>query len=120
MEIVNVKGIVVELGGRKLTVPPLNFKALQQLQGRLEGFSATSSSVGTADMALVADVLESALRRNYDPSDVSRDFIEEHLDVGNMMDLMQAAMDVGGLLRKKIESELAGGGPSTGTSSTAS
>jgi len=122
-ESVKVKGIELELGDRKLVVPPLNFKALQSFKERLQGFEATAQSVSSVDMGLVIDVLHSALRRNYpddSPSAVSRDFLEEWVDVGNMMDLMQATMDVGGLVRKEIEMKAASTDPSTGTSSTAS
>lgn len=122
-EDVKVKGILVPLGDRKLVVPPLNFKALQAFKERLQGFEATAQSVSSVDMGLVIDVLHSALRRNYpdgSPSAVSRDFLEEWVDVGNMMDLMQATMDVGGLVRKEIETKAASADPSTGTSSTAS
>lgn len=65
------------------------------------------------------DVAEAALKRNY--GDVSRDFLLEHLDVANMQDFMEAAMDVSGLKRKAIEqagvaAEQAD--PSTGAAST--
>lgn len=116
--VVKVKGIPVELGGRALVVPPLNFRALQQLEARLASFTGGADK---ASMDLVLDVAEAALARNYD--DVSRDFLLEHLDIGNMQEFMEAAMDVSGLKRKALDQQLQGGaagqpGPSTGATST--
>jgi hypothetical protein len=107
------KGIKVTLGERDLVVPPLNFRALQQFQERLVGFSG---GVDPQSVALVLDVVEASLQRNY--TDITREWLEEVLDVGNMQEVMEACMDVSGLKRKAQEQEASSGDPSTGPSST--
>lgn len=121
MEEVNVPGVTVTLGKRVLTLPPLNFKALKRLTGKLATYNPNSFDEATLELA--TEVVESALRRNYNADDVARDFIEEYLDVGNMQELMEAAMDVSGLKRKAQEQETQAGrsgDPLTGGASTAS
>lgn len=111
-----IKGIHINLGGRDLVVPPLNFKALQDLQERLASFTGDTSP---ESIQLVLDAAHAALSRNY--NDVTKEFLAEYLDLENMADVMRAVMDVSGLQRKSIESSSTAEGaqnPSTGPSST--
>jgi hypothetical protein len=102
------KGITLSLGGQDYVVPPLNFRSLQDLQARLEQFSGGTD---VASIGIVIDSLHGALQRNY--PDVTRD------QCVDMLDVMQAVMDVSGLKRKDIEAtQQADANPSTGLSST--
>lgn len=105
------KGIKITLGDKDLVVPPLNFRALQQLQDRLGKFNG---GVDPESISLVVDSAYAALQRNY--PDIDRDWLIDALDLGNMTDVMEAVMDVSGLKRKS--QEVASPDPSTGPSST--
>lgn len=110
------KGIKVTIGEMvDLVVPPLNFDSLEELQDDMASFSG---GVDKQSRATVLKVAHHALRRNY--PDMKIEDLRANLDVGNMQDVMEAAMDVSGLKRKGLEAaELeAGGDPSTGPNST--
>ncbi|WP_374335588.1 hypothetical protein [Leeia sp.] len=109
--IVNVKGVSLNLNGTTLVVPPLTLGALQQLQDRLAAFTG---GLDSASIATVIDVALAALRRNY--PELNREALADMIDVANMVDVMQAVMDVSGM-RRKAQEEADAGEPSTGTSS---
>lgn len=92
------KGIKLHLGGKDYIVPPLNFRALQQLQSRLSEFSG---GVDPESIQLVVDCAFLALKRNYD--DITEDQVIDLLDLENMQEVMEAVMDVSGLKRKRQE-----------------
>ena len=111
------KGITLKLGDQDYVVPPLNFRTLQSLQSRLEKFSG---GVDAASLDIVVDSLHGALQRNY--PGITRDQCVDFLDLENMVEIMQAVMDVSGLKRKALETttatQEASTNPSTGPSST--
>lgn len=96
-----IAGIKVVLGGTEWVVPPLNFKALIDLKDRLAEFKPGSVDVNSVDTVL--ECVYRALKRNY--PDVTKDMLAELIDLGNMVDVMQAVMDVSGLRRKQAEAE---------------
>lgn len=97
-EIPLVPGIEIQLGGRTLTLAPLNFAALETLMPQITGWTG---GVDDASRSTVVDCVLASLKRNY--PDITREFVLEYLDVANMLDIMAAVMDVGGLKRKGIE-----------------
>ena len=105
MAIVKVKGLLIELGGRELVVPPLALGALEQLQARLVQFKGDIRDKD--QVATAIDAAHAALKRNY--PDMSRDEVAEMIDVGNMAEVFEAVMDVSGLKRKEIEAGEAAG-----------
>lgn len=116
---VRFPGIAIVLGGDTFIMPPLALGKLEQLQKRIQNFTGgtDADSINT-----VLDCAHAALARNY--PEMSRDELGELVDVGNMMEVMQAAMDVSGLIRKGLEAQAAqevageGAGPLTSASST--
>jgi len=97
--VVKVKGIALDFGGATLVVPPLSLGALEQLQERLSTFAgdiADKSQVATA-----IDSVHAALRRNY-PA-ITREEVADSIGLENMIEVMEAAMDVSGLKRKRLE-----------------
>ena len=93
-----IKGIKMELGGTVYVVPPLSLGAIETMQDRIGKFTAGASleSVGT-----VIDALHSALSRNY--PEMTREQVSDLVDLGDMQEVMEAIMDVGGLKRKSLE-----------------
>jgi hypothetical protein len=94
-----IKGIKMELGGTVYIVPPLSLGAIETMQERIGRFTAGANleSVGT-----VIDALHSALLRNY--PEMTREQVANMVDLGEMQEVMEAIMDVGGLKRKAAES----------------
>lgn len=97
--VVKVKGIPMELGGQQLVVPPLSLGALEQLQERLAQFSGDVSDKD--QIATAIDATHAALRRNY--PEITREQVADLVGLDNMIDVMQAVMDVSGLKRKASE-----------------
>lgn len=121
---VEFEGIPIKLGRssdgkpRVLVLPPLAFRALKKFRASMADFD--SSVLSDESIDLVRNLAESALRRNYPDLDYS--FLEDVLDAGNMMHIMQCVMDVSGMKRREHEESIKGSpsDPSTGTSSTGS
>lgn len=112
------KGIPVELGGETYIVPPLNLGAVERMQERLQNFSG---GIDMESISVVIDATHAALLRNY--PEITREEIIDLIDVGNMMEVFQAVMDISGLKRKALEGEApevaeSGEDPSTGGNST--
>lgn len=93
MPIVKVKGTPVDLGGTEYIIPPLNLRALEQLQDKLASFSGEASM---QNMGVVADIAHAALLRNY--PEMTRDQVAEVLDLGNMVQVMEIVMGTSGLV----------------------
>lgn len=96
--VVKFRGITVEMDGKTMVVPPLSLGAMEQMQARLEAFEG-----GTDPQSIrtVIDATHEAMKRNY--PEITREFIAENLDLGNMEDFMRAVMDVSGMNRKALE-----------------
>lgn len=102
--VVKVKGLPLELGGTVYVVPPLSLGAFEQLQERLIGF--TGDIGDKVQIATVIDALHASLRRNY--PDMTREAAAELVDVGNMLEVFEAVMDVSGARRKAAEAAASG------------
>ncbi|MFL9610181.1 hypothetical protein ACKF11_08870 [Methylobacillus sp. Pita2] len=97
-DIVKIPGVRITLAGQDYILPPLTLNAVVQLRPRLETFKAA----GDLDsIETVIDAAHAALLRNY--PDLTREQVGEMVDMGNMADVMQACMDVSGLMRKQQE-----------------
>lgn len=91
-------GIVFDFGGgQQYTLPPLTLGALQRLQQPLMQLQA-AEALAPASLATIAQAVHSSLRRNY-PA-VTLEQVGELVDVGNMLELVAAVLDVSGIKRK--------------------
>lgn len=95
-DIVKIPGVTLTLAGQDYVLPPLSLNALVQLKSRLEKFE---SGTDLESVATVIDAAHAALSRNY-PA-ITREQVGDLVDVGNMGDVMQACMDVSGVMRKQ-------------------
>ena len=84
-------------GGRVLVLAPLTLGALERLQDGLQAL-ATDSALAPASVKTIVSVAHASLARNY-PT-ITRDDVMELVDVGNMVDVADAVMDVSGIRRK--------------------
>jgi len=94
-----IKGIKMELGGTVYVVPPLSLGAIETMQDQISKFQAGTN---LQSVATVIDALFSALSRNY--PEMTREQVAKVVDLGDMQEVMEAVMDVGGLKRKAAES----------------
>lgn len=101
MAIVRIKGVPVEMSGQTYVIPPLSLGALEQLQERLAAVNGDISDA--AQVATVVDAAHAALRRNY--PELTREAVAELVDVGNMVEVFEALMDVSGMRRKAGEAK---------------
>lgn len=85
-------------GGVVLIVPPLTCGALEVLHDRLEALPTLSPGDPVA-LRTVVDAAHMALQRNY--PQVTREQVAELVDVGNMGDVYECLMDVGGIRRRQ-------------------
>ncbi len=97
-------GIKLTLGGTAYTVPPLTLGALEDMQDQLASFKR---GVDPESIKTVIDATTAGLQRNY--PDITRDQVRDMIDLGNMVDVMNALMDVSGIKRKEIEAGEAAG-----------
>jgi hypothetical protein len=98
-EVVKHAGITLVLGGKEYVVPPLSLGAWEQMQERMTAFTGDLSD--KSQVATAIDATLAALKRNY--PDMTRDELGEILDIGNMVDVVGAVMDVSGARRKKLQ-----------------
>ena len=111
------QGVTLKLGDRELEIPPLSIGQLKRLAKEVSALQelkpGTAINVDMMDMFL--NVVHAALSRNYD--DVPREWLEDAVDLGNMVDVINAVMNVSGFERRFNEQ---GKPPSqlTGTGST--
>ncbi len=99
LNVVKVKGLTVSLGGTEYVVPPLSLGALEQFQDSLANF--TGDITDKKQIGTIADCAHAALRRNY-PA-LTREEVADMIGLENMMEVMEAVMDISGLKRKSRE-----------------
>lgn len=96
-----IKGVKFEFAnGETMVIPPLSLGALEAIEAEYGEMSTWGEL--SANSKFIISLAGNALRRNY--PDLTDDKLKnELLDVGNMQDVMQAVMDIGGLKRKEQE-----------------
>jgi hypothetical protein len=126
-----IPGVEITLAdGKVYTFPPLALASLQKLQEKLFAYKG---GVDADSVATVIMAAQQSLSRNYPEikrADLVGVFTETEegdivwitpalIDIGNMLDVMNAVMDVSGVKRKAQEAGKAAASLSTGISSTA-
>jgi len=94
-----IKGIEFDFPDGTLILPPLSLGDLELLQERLATLDLSKpdkTNVGTA-----IDAAHAALTRNY--PEMTRAQVAKLIGLENMIDVLEAVMDVSGLKRKQIE-----------------
>lgn len=94
---VKVPGVEMLLGGTCYVVPPLNVAAIKQHRQAMSELLAD----GKPDMELVAKLLHAALARNYPTLALAT--VEDCVDFGNVVDIIDVVMNVSGLVQKMGE-----------------
>lgn len=95
-----VKGVRFEFAnGEEYIIPPLTLGSLELLQDKISAFQG---GVSKDSVETIVSVTLAALQRNY-PDMTPEKVKSDLLDVGNMLDVFGAVMDIGGLKRKEQE-----------------
>lgn len=115
-------GEMVRIGDREFVVPPLSFKQIRSLSSDIQIMGAKFSVMETDPQEVdrrfraMIKVIHTALSRNY-PA-LSKEELEELLDLGNIHRVIEAVMAVSGFVKGKGLGGGPDGSPLTGTSST--
>ena len=91
-----IDGVIVRMGGRDWTVPPLTFSQLRRLQPELERLSRISPAATPEQIAAVSEIVRTALSRNY--PELTQAEIEDMLDLGNAARVIAAILTGSGLV----------------------
>ena len=93
----NNGGKWVEFSGASYLVPPLNFRALRELQDKIAKLGTITGTPTGEQMKVVSEIVHAALARNYPQMTVKN--VEEMIDLGNFMPVMDAVLNIAGLRR---------------------
>lgn len=103
---------------KKLIIPPMSLGALELMQDKL-AIVPTLTATDPVAVKTMIDALHLALKRNY--PEITRPEVAELIDVGNMGDIFECLMDVGGVKRKSQQrGNVAAESPQAGDSSSPS
>lgn len=91
---VKFAGQEIQMGERKLTLPPLNFKQLKDegFRKKLSAMGTIGSEATTEQIDAARDAIYACLVRNY--PDLSVDALEEMITMGNLRQCIRAMFGV--------------------------
>lgn len=95
-------GVEVSLGGKPYVIPPLSLKLIRKYQSQLQTIGVIKGVPGPEQLDLIFDILHDAILRNY--PDMTKDTLEELVDITNMPILFKAIMGQSGL-EEKVDSK---------------
>lgn len=115
-----IPGTTLNMGGRDFTIAPLTLRALRELTPQLEALTTMrlDEMPKPEQLGAVVDVVWSAVKRNH--QEITREQVEEMLDLGNLQPAIEAVMGTSGIRRRAVEGEAPSSGGSTGPASTGS
>lgn len=92
-----IEGTKIKIGDKEWIVPPLNFKALRILQPQFERLGLWDGHhLGQQEIDDSLDIILGAMNRNY--PELTKNQLEEIIDLGNMKNLMFAIRGLSGLI----------------------
>ena len=96
-------GVVVRIGNKELVVPPLNFKILRKIQPKLQQLTTVGQVPDDEQIDSILEVVHLAVSRNY--PEMTREELEELVDLGNLPAIIGAIMGVSGLEKRMGEAQ---------------
>lgn len=92
------EGVTLTIAGRDWIIPALNFAALRSLRPQIEALGSVSLSATLSDEQIdtVILIIHTALKRNY--PDITKDAVEEMIDLGNIKRIINAVMGISGFV----------------------
>ena len=96
-----IPGILISMGGKDWTVPPLTLSKLRRLRPKIRQMTdaGIESNIGLTDEQIdtIAEIVQSALARNY--PDLAIEDVLDLIDMGNVQPVLQAVLAGSGLRR---------------------
>jgi hypothetical protein len=83
----------------ELIIPPHNFYNMRRMRDKLKALKVEKDTASLESMDIIIDLVVPALRQNY--RNVPRWLVDQTIKADNMMQIMEALMDVSGLKRKE-------------------
>jgi hypothetical protein len=113
-------GVPVVLAGTEYLVPPLTIRALRRLEPQLAllAKAVQGSTPDAPQLDAVVAVVHAAMERNY--PNLTKEDLEELLDLGNIPQVIMAVMTAAGLERRPPGEAARPAGSTGGTSPGAS
>jgi len=100
-----IPGVAVAMGGQDWLIPPLTLGQLRRLMPKVRQLTEIGASMGEAQVGVLVEIVAAALQRNY--PDVTAEMVENLLDLGNAISVLNAVLTGSGL--KERESHLGEG-----------
>jgi hypothetical protein len=100
-----IEGVTLRIGRRDYVVPPLNLKGVKRAQ-KLVPMLGNEGDPVSIDAAL--EIVHLAVTRNY--PEVTVEQLEEDIDLGNLMAIVQAVLSLAGFTAPKATGETAAAG----------
>lgn len=91
-----IDGITINLGGKDYIIPPLNFKALKNIQADIEGLSKKDEGafVSSEKIKNIINIIYFAMLRNY--PEITKEEIEDFVDVKNSKVIIETILEASG------------------------
>ena len=93
-----IEGTIVKMGEGEYTIAPLTFKQLRTLQPKIDLISKMDGTPTPEQMDAVVDIIHASVTRNH--PDVTKDQIDDVLDLGNVQLAMASVMGASGMVKK--------------------
>ncbi len=110
-----IPGVTIVMGGNDWVVPPLTMGQLRRLLPQLQKLTEIGAAMGEAQIAILLDLVATALQRNY--PDMTPERAADLVDLGNAQRVVAAILTGSGLYQA---GEAAAVARSNGAASTAS
>jgi len=99
-------GVAVRVGRTVYSVPAMNIKRLKKMLPEINDLKLASGTLTNEDQDRLVRIVHSALSRNYPK--MTKDDVEDIVDMGNFRTFLQAIMGVSGLKQYAPGEKLAG------------
>ena len=108
-----IPGVMVAMGGRDWTVPPLTLGQLRRLMPKVRQLTEIGAQMDETQIEVLVEIVAAALQRNY--PDMTAETVENLLDLGNAGAVLHAVLTGSGLRpREQTPGEAAAPEPSPG------
>lgn len=84
----------VVIGDEAYRIPPLGFRAVQELADDVADLANIGARPTPAQMGTVARIVQAAMARNY--PDITTEQVDDMLDLGNYQAVLGAVLHIGG------------------------
>ncbi len=97
-----IPGVIVAMGGRDWTVPPLTLGQLRRLMPKVRQLTDIGAQMDETQIGVLIEIVAAALQRNY--PDMMAETVENLLDLGNAGAVLHAVLTGSGLRPRALAS----------------